>query len=66
MIGFDDADWAEAVSPPLTVVSQPVYEIGAEACRRLLARIEGDTRRAVHRKLPTTFVERASTGPPAQ
>lgn len=66
VIGFDDADWAEALSPPLTVVSQPVYEIGAEACRRLLARIEGDTRRALHRKLPTTFVERASTGPPAQ
>ena len=61
VIGFDDADWTEAVSPPLTVVSQPVYEIGAEAGRRLLARIEGDTRRALHRKLPTTFVDRAST-----
>jgi LacI family transcriptional regulator, galactose operon repressor len=66
LIGFDDADWAEAVSPPLTVVAQPVYDIGAEACRRLLARIAGNERRPVHRKLPTTFVDRASTGPAPQ
>jgi LacI family transcriptional regulator len=64
LIGFDDADWAEAVSPPLSVVAQPVYEIGAEACKRLLARINGDERRPVHRKLATTYVERSSTARP--
>jgi len=64
LIGFDDADWAEAVSPPLSVVAQPVYEIGATACERLLARIAGDERRPAHRKLRTTYIERASTAPP--
>ena len=32
VIGFDDAEWAEVVSPPLSVVRQPVYEIGVKAC----------------------------------
>jgi DNA-binding LacI/PurR family transcriptional regulator len=66
LIGFDDADWAEAVSPPLTVVSQPVYEIGTVACERLLARVAGDGRRTVHRKLATTFIERDSVAGPPQ
>jgi DNA-binding LacI/PurR family transcriptional regulator len=66
LIGFDDADWAEAVSPPLTVVAQPVYEIGTQACERLLARVAGDERRPVHRKLPTTFIERESVAAPPQ
>jgi DNA-binding LacI/PurR family transcriptional regulator len=66
LIGFDDADWAEAVSPPLTVVAQPVYEIGTQACERLLARVAGDERRPVHRKLPTRFIERESVAAPPQ
>lgn len=64
LVGFDDADWAEAVSPPLTVVSQPVPQIGATAGELLMARIAGATGAPVHRRFDTTFVERASTGPP--
>ena len=63
LIGFDDADWAEVVTPPLTVIAQPVYEIGVRACELLLRRIGGDTRRAVHLKLSTTFIARQSAGP---
>jgi DNA-binding LacI/PurR family transcriptional regulator len=63
LVGFDDADWAEAVSPPLSVVSQPVYRIGETAAELLLSRIRGAQGRPVHRKLPTTYVERGSTGP---
>ena len=63
LVGFDDADWAEAVSPPLTVVSQPVYRIGETAGELLLSRIGGAQGRPVHRKLAATYVERASTGP---
>lgn len=64
VIGFDDADWAEAVSPPLTVVAQPVHRIGEVAGELLLARLAGHSRRPVHRRLPTTFIERSSTAPP--
>jgi LacI family transcriptional regulator len=63
LIGFDDADWAEVVTPPLSVIAQPVYEIGVRACELLLRRIEGDTRRTVHLKLPTRFIDRESAGP---
>ncbi len=64
LIGFDDADWAQAVSPPLSVVSQPVSRIGSTAAELLLARIGGADGPVVHRKLSTTYVERASTAPP--
>jgi len=37
---YDNFPWTEIVSPPLTVVTQPVYEMGREAARRLIARIQ--------------------------
>jgi DNA-binding LacI/PurR family transcriptional regulator len=64
LIGFDDADWADVISPPLTVVAQPVYDLGAEACRLLLERIGGADRRPVNRRLATRFVERESAAAP--
>ncbi|MBL0934291.1 MAG: LacI family DNA-binding transcriptional regulator [Rhizobiaceae bacterium] len=39
--GFDDIDLAGAVTPALTTVRIPRYEIGAEAARLLLERIAG-------------------------
>jgi LacI family transcriptional regulator len=65
LVSFDDADWADVVSPPLSVMSQPVYEIGAEAGRLLLDRIAEPGRRPVHRKLRTRFIERESVAAPA-
>jgi LacI family transcriptional regulator len=64
LLGFDDAEWADLVSPPLTVVTQPMYEIGVAACERLLNRIGGEQRPAVHDRLPTVFVDRSSVAPP--
>lgn len=65
VIGFDDADWTEALTPPLTVVAQPVQRIGSEACTLLLERIRGDKREPVHRVLRTSLVERGSVSPVA-
>ncbi|CCH78616.1 Transcriptional regulator, LacI family [Nostocoides japonicum T1-X7] len=64
VVGFDDAEWTETVTPPLTVVAQPVQEIGARALQRLLSRIDGSRQRPVHETLETTLVERESVGPP--
>ena len=36
---FDDPDWATLVSPPVTAVKQPVYELGATAAQLLMRRI---------------------------
>lgn len=63
LVGFDDADWTEAVEPPLSVVAQPVHRIGTEACQLLIERIRGSARPEQHRILRTSFVERASVAP---
>jgi len=41
LICFDDAPWAEVVDPPIPVVAQPAYEIGASAAELLVKRING-------------------------
>lgn len=63
LLGFDDAEWADVVSPGLTVLAQPTYEIGVAACRLLLSRIAGSGGPVAHRRLPTTLIERGSVGP---
>jgi len=39
IVGFDEVDWAEVLDPPLTVVSQPVYAIGATAGQLIMQRL---------------------------
>ena len=48
LIGYDDMEWWTLTHPPLTTVGQPVYELGREAMRLLLAQIgrSGTRRRA--------------------
>lgn len=36
---FDNFPWTEIVSPPLSVIAQPVYEMGREAARRLICEL---------------------------
>ncbi|HEX6868877.1 MAG TPA: LacI family DNA-binding transcriptional regulator [Candidatus Limnocylindrales bacterium] len=64
IVGFDDLEWTTIVRPQMTVVVQPVYELGATAARRLLARIRGDESPPELQVLETSFIVRASTGPP--
>jgi len=64
VIGFDDAAWTTLLRPPLTVVAQPVYELGAAAARSLIERIGGDERPPRLEILDTRFLLRGSTGPP--
>lgn len=61
LIGFDDLPWTPFMDPPLTVVSQPAYDIGAKAAELLLARMAGQAGRdAQHIVLPTRLVHRQS------
>ncbi|MDN5726417.1 MAG: LacI family transcriptional regulator [Propionibacteriales bacterium] len=61
LVGFDDSPWAPLMTPPLTVVSQPAYELGADAARLLLARIQGTGPTDPVRILrQTTLIERGS------
>ncbi|MEV5965376.1 LacI family DNA-binding transcriptional regulator [Kribbella sp. NPDC051952] len=61
LVSFDDAPWAELVDPPLTVVAQPAYEIGAAAARLLLARIADNSRPPTTTTLGARLIERASS-----
>jgi len=49
LVCFDDPAWAEVVDPPIPVVSQPAYEIGACAADLLVKRITGTLRGPVQR-----------------
>jgi LacI family transcriptional regulator len=65
LASFDDFPWAELVSPPLTTVAQPTYQIGVEAVRLLLERIADPDRPAVTTRLEPRLVLRQSCGCPA-
>ena len=39
LVAFDDADWTGVTTPGVTVMAQPIHEIGAEAARILIRRI---------------------------
>src|SRR5919197_5329780 len=64
VVGFDDADWTTVIRPQISVVSQPINEMGALAARRLIERIRGDTASPRKHVLPTTFKERDSVAKP--
>jgi LacI family transcriptional regulator len=64
LVAFDDADWTSLAAPSLTVMSQPIHGIGAEAARLLIRRIAGDGAPTEHLVLPQRLVERESVAPP--
>ncbi|WP_369790624.1 LacI family DNA-binding transcriptional regulator [Rouxiella sp. WC2420] len=39
---FDNFPWTEIVTPPLSVIDQPVYEMGREAARRMICELRGE------------------------
>ena len=61
---FDDFAWADLFSPRLTAVSQPSKEIGAQAVRLLLDRLQAPDRPSRTLRLPCAFVHRTSCGCP--
>lgn len=69
VISFDDARWAQHIEPPLTVVAQPLAEMGAAAALLLLERMTGREQPAgappaPRRVFKPELILRASTAPP--
>ena len=65
LVGHNDMPLVDRVQPPLTTVSIPQRDIGAQAAAMLLARLGGgDGGGPEQRLLPTHLVVRASTAPP--
>ncbi|MCJ7995730.1 LacI family DNA-binding transcriptional regulator [Rhizobium cremeum] len=63
LVSFHDADWTSVTSPPVTVVQQPVYQLGEAAARLLVGRLKGETGEGRRVVLDTRLIERASVGP---
>jgi LacI family transcriptional regulator len=61
VVGFDDVNWATALRPPLSVVTQPTYEIGQVAAEMLLRRIGGEDFAPRQVVLKATLVRRGSS-----
>lgn len=61
VVAFDDAPWAPLINPPLSVVSQPAYEIGKVAAQLLMARIADSTLPHTTTTLGATLIPRGSS-----
>jgi DNA-binding LacI/PurR family transcriptional regulator len=61
VVAFDDDTWATAVTPPLTVVAQPAYQIGQTAAQLLLRRVGGEKSPPRHVVLRSELIVRASS-----
>ncbi|MGI5132070.1 LacI family DNA-binding transcriptional regulator [Pseudonocardia sp. CA-107938] len=64
--GFDDVEVATVASPPLTVIRQPLREMGRVALRSVLQLAAGATLDSHHVELATELVVRGTTAPPSR
>ena len=61
IIGFDDSPWARSMEPALTVIEQPLIEMGRRAAKKLVEQINGEI--CIKREvLPVEIIERDSVG----
>ncbi len=60
--GFDDTDWAQIHTPPLTTVHISWHEIGIQAARRVVDLIERDDQVPLQMRLAVQLVIRQSCG----
>lgn len=61
LVSFDELALFELLTPPFSIISQSVVEMGAIAVDQLMSVMAGDAPASV--RLPTQFIARASSGP---
>ncbi|KOF57797.1 MULTISPECIES: LacI family DNA-binding transcriptional regulator [Clostridium] len=60
--GYDNWGWASLIPPGITTISQPSYEMGFEAAKLLLDRIENEvSQKVIHKQLNSKLEIRGST-----
>jgi LacI family transcriptional regulator len=64
LIGFDDFDLATFTDPQITVVAQPIREMGPLAARLLLRRLRGEAMQPEHARFATRLIVRGSVAAP--
>lgn len=63
LVTFDETTWASLVQPPLTLITQPTYEIGKTATELLLQRIADPKRATRQVMMKGQLLVRGSTAP---
>ena len=63
IVGCDDIELAQLVTPELTTIKVPARELGGRAARLLISAIEGEKEKKPSRPLPVSLVKRGTTGP---
>jgi LacI family transcriptional regulator len=61
LVAFDDVPWMSMVSPGITAVAQPTFELGRRAARLLLRRLEEPARLPTLEVLQPSLIVRGST-----
>ncbi|MFE6076283.1 LacI family DNA-binding transcriptional regulator [Paenibacillus sp. NPDC057886] len=61
IIGFDDIPMSSLLSPALSTIRQPAYEMGREAAGLLIKLVEQSPIENKHIQLPVSFIERGTT-----
>jgi DNA-binding LacI/PurR family transcriptional regulator len=64
LVGFSDMPWFVSFRPPLTVLSQPDYELGQRATEMLVDRLNHPDKPATHVRLNVNLLVRASSSAP--
>jgi LacI family transcriptional regulator len=60
---YDDFAWTRLTTPPLTVIAQPVYDMGVAAATALIRQIEGRKTPDAAPVLRAQLIQRGSVGP---
>lgn len=67
LIAFDNLDWTTLVTPALSVIEQPVYDLGVAAAKAIIDRLGGSRDEPCRDiMLPTRYISRGSVSGPAQ
>lgn len=61
LVMFDDATWAPLIDPPITVIRQDSYAMGAQAAQLLVDRLAGAPGEPHQVDFPTELIERLSS-----
>ncbi|AYM19945.1 LacI family DNA-binding transcriptional regulator [Agrobacterium tumefaciens] len=61
VVGYDDFEWAEQLSPSISVVDQKVEAMGKAAAERILADLVGESVERKNVVMTASFVQRQST-----
>ncbi|MDT2760085.1 ribose utilization transcriptional repressor RbsR [Enterococcus xiangfangensis] len=61
VIGYDNVDMCEYVTPQLTTIAQPIYELGQTTAGLLLERVERPEKDWEEKTLPVQLIKRFST-----